>query len=113
MNAACMHLIGKQDFSSFCKAGSDAKTMLCDVRSAHWEETAEGYRFRIRSDRFLRNMVRAIVGTCIRIGKGQAPPNSMRAVIDAKDRSAAGKSASARGLYLEHIVYPFIPAGHP
>ncbi len=111
MNQACAYLIGRQDFSSFCKAGSDSKTMLCDVRLAQWTEEPNGYRFRIRADRFLRNMVRAIVGTCIRIGKGQAPPDSMREVIEARDRGAAGKSASARGLYLEHVVYPFIPSG--
>lgn len=113
MNQACAHLIGKQDFSSFCKAGSDTKTMLCDVRLAHWELVPNGYRFRIRADRYLRNMVRAIVGTCISIGKGQAPAESMLAVIAAHDRSAAGKSAPARGLYLERIVYPFIPAALP
>lgn len=109
MNAACRALIGRQDFSSFCKAGADTRTMLCDVRLAVWEALPNGYCFRIRADRFLRNMVRAIVGTCIRIGKGQAPPESMAAVIAARDRGAAGKSAPARGLYLEHVVYPFIP----
>lgn len=113
MNKACVHLIGRQDFSSFCKAGSDTRTMICEVRMAEWVEEAHGYRFRIRADRFLRNMVRAIVGTCIRIGKGQAPPESMGAVIAARDRSMAGKSASARGLYLEHVVYPFIPSQRP
>lgn len=113
MNEACKYLIGRQDFSSFCKAGSDVKTMLCDVRLAHWEAVPNGYRFRIRADRFLRNMVRAIVGTCIRIGRGQAAPESMAEVIAALDRGAAGKSAPARGLYLEHILYPFIPAAHP
>lgn len=109
MNAACKFLIGKQDFTSFCKAGTDVKTMICDIRLAEWEHTANGYRFRIRADRFLRNMVRAIVGTCIRIGRGQAPPENMAEVIAAQDRSMAGKSAPARGLYLEHITYPFIP----
>ncbi len=112
MNQACKYLIGRQDFSSFCKAGSDVKTMLCDVRLAHWEKVPNGYRFRIRADRFLRNMVRAIVGTCIRIGRGQAPPESMAEVIAALDRGAAGKSAPARGLYLEHIQYPFIPVAN-
>jgi len=111
MNTACAYLIGRQDFSSFCKAGSDVKTTFCDVRLAQWEEVPNGYCFHIRADRFLRNMVRAIVGTCIRIGKGQAAPESMRSVIAAHDRSAAGKSAPARGLYLEHIIYPFIPTG--
>lgn len=111
MNTACAYLIGRQDFSSFCKAGSDVKTTFCDVRLAQWEEVPNGYCFHIRADRFLRNMVRAIVGTCIRIGKGQVAPESMRSVIAAHDRSAAGKSAPARGLYLEHIIYPFIPTG--
>ena len=83
MNEACKHLIGKQDLTSFCKAGSDAKTMICDVRVAEWETLPNGYRFRIHADRFLRNMVRAIVGTCIRIGKGQAQPESMLTVIAA------------------------------
>lgn len=101
MNEACDALIGQQDFSSFCKAGSDAKTMLCDVRQARWEHTANGYRFRIRADRYLRNMVRAIVGTCVRIGKGQQPSSHMKEVLSEFDRSAAGKSAPARGLYLE------------
>jgi len=109
MNTACAHLIGRQDFTSFCKAGSDARTMLCDVRLARWEATPEGCIFRIRADRFLRNMVRAIVGTCFEIGRGHKPPEHMAAVIAAKDRDQAGKSAPARGLYLEHVVYPFIP----
>ncbi|MDX9749801.1 MAG: tRNA pseudouridine(38-40) synthase TruA [Flavobacteriales bacterium] len=107
MNAACADLLGRQDFSSFCKAGSDARTMLCDVRLAEWAPTDNGYRFRIRADRFLRNMVRAIVGTCFVVGRGQRPPGHMAAVIAARDRGAAGKSAPARGLYLEHVAYPF------
>lgn len=108
MNEACMALIGKQDFTSFCKAGSDAKTMICDVRFANWEHTQNGYRFRILADRYLRNMVRAIVGTCIRIGKGEQPATAMKDILLAKDRAAAGKSAPARGLYLERVLYPFI-----
>lgn len=109
MNAACRVLIGRQDFSSFCKAGSDAKTMLCDVRQAEWTHVPNGYLFRIKADRFLRNMVRAIVGTCLRIGKGQQPPEHMAQVLAAYDRHAAGRSAPACGLYLEHVVYPFVP----
>jgi tRNA pseudouridine38-40 synthase len=108
MNAACKVLIGHQDFSSFCKAGSDAKTMLCNVRQANWAHTNNGYVFRITADRFLRNMVRAVVGTCIRIGKGQNPVEHMTTVLQGKDRSLAGKSAPACGLYLEHIAYPFL-----
>lgn len=109
MNAACEVLIGHQDFSSFCKAGSDAKTMLCDVRQAHWVHAPNGYLFRIKADRFLRNMVRAIVGTSLRIGKGQQPATHMAEVLAARDRHAAGRSAPACGLYLEHVRYPFVP----
>ncbi|MBV6404949.1 MAG: tRNA pseudouridine(38-40) synthase TruA [Flavobacteriales bacterium] len=109
MNTACAHLLGRQDFSSFCKAGSDARTMLCEVRRARWTATPHGCEFEVRADRFLRNMVRAIVGTCLLIGRGHRPPEHMAAVLAARDRSAAGKSAPARGLYLEHITYPFIP----
>lgn len=109
MNAACTHLIGRQDFTSFCKAGSDARTMLCDVRVAEWSMMPSGYRFRIRADRFLRNMVRAVVGTCFMIGRGHREPDHMAAVIAAHDRGAAGRSAPARGLYLEHVSYPFLP----
>ena len=110
MNEACKVLIGKQDFSSFCKAGSDVKTTICDVREAIWETVPNGYLFHIKADRFLRNMVRAVVGTCIRIGKGQQPAAHMAEVLVAKDRHAAGRSAPACGLYLEHVLYPFIAA---
>jgi tRNA pseudouridine38-40 synthase len=109
MNAACTALIGRQDFTSFQRTGSDNRTSICDVRKAQWEVTPEGYRFTVRADRFLRNMVRAIVGTCIRIGRGQRPPDDMAAVIAMQDRGHAGKSAPARGLYLDMVVYPFIP----
>jgi len=108
MTAAVPALLGKQDFSSFCLAGSDNRTMLCDVRHAAWERTAHGYAFTIRADRFLRNMVRAVVGTFLRIGKGQQPPEHMAGVIAERDRGAAGKSAPARGLYLERVTYPFL-----
>lgn len=108
MNEACRVLIGQQDFSSFQKTGSDVKTPTCDVREARWEAVPNGYVFRIKADRFLRNMVRSIVGTCLRIGKGQQPPAHMAEVLAARDRHAAGRSAPASGLYLEHVVYPFI-----
>ncbi len=110
MNQACEALIGTHDFSSFQKVGTDVKTSICDVREARWEETANGYVFRIKADRFLRNMVRAIVGTGMRIGKRHQPASHMREVLAAKDRHAAGRSAPACGLYLEHVLYPFIPS---
>jgi tRNA pseudouridine38-40 synthase len=113
MNAACACLIGKLDFSSFQRTGSTTNTPFCDVRLALWQHTTAGYAFRIRADRFLRNMVRAIVGTCLPIGRGLRPPEHMAAVLEARSRSVAGRSAPARGLYLEHVVYPFVPLAGP
>lgn len=109
MHQACQRLVGKQDFSCFQRTGSDNRTTICDVRSAAWEETANGYRFTISADRYLRNMVRAIVGTSIRIGRGHWPVAYMAEVLASGRRAMAGKSAPACGLYLSRITYPFIP----
>lgn len=107
MDRACQILVGRQDFSSFCRTGSDSRTMQCDVRMVSWERTAVGCRFTIRADRYLRNMVRAIVGTSLLIGRGHRPESHLADVLAAHDRGAAGKSAPARGLYLDSVVYPF------
>jgi tRNA pseudouridine38-40 synthase len=112
MNEACTVLLETKDFVSFSRTGSDNRTSICDVREARWELQPNGYRFSIKADRFLRNMVRAIVGTCLRIGIGHKPPEHMTQVIEAKDRHAAGKSAPACGLYLDHVLYPFIDPDH-
>lgn len=106
MNSAAKLLQFKGEFDSFCKAGSDNKTTICDV--SHVSVTAEegGVRIDISADRFLRNMVRAVVGTLLQVGKGKMTLDEFQAVIDAKDRSAAGKSAPACGLYLAAIEYP-------
>lgn len=109
MNLACKALIGRQNFSSFERVGSDNSTSICDVRLAEWSHTPVGYVFHIRADRFLRNMVRAVVGTCFLIGRGHKPAEHMAEVIAAQDRGQAGRSAPARGLYLDTVVYPFIP----
>lgn len=110
MNAACACLIGQQDFSAFQRTGSDNRTSICDVRHARWEVTEVGYQFTIRADRFLRNMVRAITGLGFRIGRDLHPPTYMQEVLLSRDRSLAGRSAPACGLYLAHVSYPFIPA---
>lgn len=108
MNKACEVLLTTRDFTSFSRTGSDNRTMICDVREAVWQLQPNGYRFSIKADRFLRNMVRAIVGTCIKIGKGHQPVEHMADVIAAMDRHAAGRSAPASGLYLDHVLYPFL-----
>lgn len=110
MQQACRSLIGQQDFSCFQRTGGDAKTSLCDVREARWAATDTGYEFTITADRYLRNMVRAIVGTCIRIGRGHWDAERMAAILASCDRGQAGKSAPACGLYLSRVSYPFIPA---
>jgi tRNA pseudouridine38-40 synthase len=108
MNEACKALLLESDHASFRRTGSDDRTTICDVREARWEHQPNGYRFSIKADRFLRNMVRAIVGTCLRIGRGHEEPAHMAQVLAAKDRGAAGRSAPACGLYLDHVLYPFI-----
>jgi tRNA pseudouridine38-40 synthase len=108
MDIACQALIGKQDLGCFQRTGSDNRTSICDVRQADWVSTDISYRFTITADRYLRNMVRAIVGTCIRIGKGQWTASHMGEVIASHDRGMAGKSAPACGLYLSRVSYPFM-----
>jgi len=107
MNKAAQLLLGQQDFASFCRAHTDAKTTICDVREARWvqESETEAY-FVISANRFLRNMVRAVVGTLFEVGKGKMTASQFKAVIDAKDRCRAGHSAPAEGLSLVEIIYP-------
>jgi tRNA pseudouridine38-40 synthase len=109
MDSACRVLLGKQDFSAFQRTGSDNRTAICDVRLATWAATPTGCRFTIMADRYLRNMVRAIVGTSLRIGRGYWPADYMAEVLASRQRSKAGRSAPACGLYLSRIRYPFIP----
>lgn len=106
MNEACQHLLGKKDFSSFSKANSQTFTNDCDVVLANWELVDYGLIFTIKSNRFLRNMVRAIVGTLIDIGCGKMSADNLISIIEAKDRSISGASAPACGLFLVDIEYP-------
>ena len=107
MNEAAQRLIGRQDFSSFCRTHTDVKTMICDVREARWiqESKTEAY-FVITADRFLRNMVRAVVGTLFEVGKHKMTTTQFGEVIAAHDRCQAGHSAPAEGLSLVEIIYP-------
>lgn len=106
MNVASQDLIGKQDFTSLSKLHTDVKTNICTVSKAEWTKTASGVRFEISADRFLRNMVRATVGTLLETGLGKMSSNHMRTVLDAMDRGTAGKSVPAAGLFLVDITYP-------
>jgi tRNA pseudouridine38-40 synthase len=106
MNKACELLLKHSDFTSFSKLHSDVRTNLCRIFSADWIKGDNRLIFTIRADRFLRNMVRAIAGTMIDVGRGKINLKEFEGIILAKDRCRAGKSAPAKGLFLEGIEYP-------
>jgi len=106
MNKAAALLFNYTDFTSFSKTGTDVKTNNCKIMQADWKNVDGVWIFTIKADRFLRNMVRAIVGTLLEIGKGKLKPEEMQRIIEAKDRSRAGFSVPAHGLFLERVVYP-------
>lgn len=108
MNEAASVLLETEDFTSFAKLHSDAKTNICKVSVARWEQQPDSDKivFTIKADRFLRNMVRSVVGTLLEVGTGKININEFREIIDRKDRCAAGTSMPAKGLFLEAIEYP-------
>ncbi len=106
MNEACKILFQYKDFQCFSKSNTDVKTYNCDIMEAFWEQKEHQLIFTIKADRFLRNMVRAIVGTMVNIGLGKLSPEDLHHIITSKNRSEAGFSVPAQGLYLEEIVYP-------
>lgn len=105
MNRAAAYLLSYEDFTSFSKSHTQVKTNKCKIYEAAWTREKDMLVFRIRANRFLRNMVRAIVGSMIDIGSTKMPPGAMENIIRARDRSAAGVSAPAEGLFLENIEY--------
>ena len=114
MNEACNILFEFKDFTSFSKLHTDVKTNNCKIYQAEWLKRGEEWVFIIKADRFLRNMVRAIVGTLLDIGRGKMTIDEFRAVILEKNRSSAGASVPANALFLTDIEYPeniFKPQG--
>lgn len=106
MNEAAEYILGKQDFTSLSKLHTDAKTNICDVRKAEWiQQDEHTCYFEIVADRFLRNMVRATVGTLVDVGLGKLEPSDLPKILEAKDRQAASTSVPAHGLYLWKIAY--------
>ncbi len=107
MNETAQQLLGTRDFTSFSKVHTDTKTNICTLTRAEWTETAPGlWRFEISADRFLRNMVRAVVGTLLDVGRGRMTPDDFARVVASKDRCAAGDSVPANALSLVDIKYP-------
>lgn len=105
MNEAAGKLLEYTDFTSFSKLHTDAKTNDCDVSFAQWEKHDDSLVFTITANRFLRNMVRAVVGTLVEVGKGKLSVAQFCEVIEKKNRCAAGMSVPAQGLFLEDVGY--------
>jgi tRNA pseudouridine38-40 synthase len=110
MKDSCQYLSQFTDFTSFSKLHTQTSTNRCAIKKAEWEVDGDKLIFTITADRFLRNMVRAIVGTMMEIGKGKIPAKEMKSIIEAKDRSKAGYSVPAGGLFLEKVRYNFNPS---
>lgn len=106
MNLAAKTLYDYNDFTSFSKLHTQVRTNLCKIMNAEWGREADLVVFEITADRFLRNMVRAIVGTLVAVGKEEITIQDVRKIIDSKNRSNAGESFPACGLYLTKIIYP-------
>jgi tRNA pseudouridine38-40 synthase len=107
MNHAAEELFNYSDFTSFSKLHSGAKTNICKINFASWEKQNDTLVFTISADRFLRNMVRAIVGTLIEVGKKNLSTKEFCTIIENKDRGEAGMSVPACGLFLETLIYPY------
>lgn len=106
MNRASGILLKHKDFTSFSRLHSDNRTNICKIYHTGWEMADNRLIYTIKADRFLRNMVRAIVGTMIETGRGRIGPEEFERILLAKDRSSAGMSAPAKGLFLTGIEYP-------
>ena len=106
MNEAARILMEYDDFGAFCKAGSDVKTTICHIYAAQWHQTADDvWYFEITANRFLRNMVRAVVGTLIEVGRHRMSLDEFREVIKGGRRTQAGESMPAQALCLEEVRY--------
>lgn len=107
MNEAAINLFGTQDFTSFSKLHTDVKTNICTVSEAKWKQlSVDSWYFEITADRFLRNMVRAVVGTLLDVGFGNLNTEDLLQIIASKDRGEAKLSVPAKGLFLVDIQYP-------
>jgi len=107
MNKAAEKLFDYSDFTSFSKVDTDVKTNICKIMEAKWHEDDNQLVFTIKADRFLRNMVRAIVGTLLDVGKGKLTVDEFCNIIELKDRRKAGTSAPAHALFLDSVCYPY------
>ena len=108
MNEAAACLMNYTDFTSFSKLHTDVKTNNCKISHAQWEQEGEQWVFTITADRFLRNMVRAIVGTLVDVGRRKITVEQFCEIIEKKNRCTAGTSMPGNALFLWHVSYPYI-----
>ena len=107
MNEAAEMILGRRDFTSFSKLHTDVKTNICDLRRALWHQIdADSWYFEIAADRFLRNMVRAVVGTLMEVGRHKIEPKGIIDILEQKNRCAAGTSVPGEALFLWSVEYP-------
>lgn len=106
MNTAADYLLQVGDFASFCKVHTDVKTTICDVTAARWIDDGDAHwHFEITANRFLRNMVRAVVGTLFDVGRGRTSVEEFKHIVAAHKRTSAGESVPAKALFLQDITY--------
>ncbi|MEO5603159.1 MAG: tRNA pseudouridine(38-40) synthase TruA [Cyclobacteriaceae bacterium] len=106
MNRAAALLLGEHDFECFSKVKTDVNHFMCQVKKAHWMENQEKLIFIISANRFLRGMVRSIVGTLLDVGTGKISEKDFLTILKSKDRKRAGANVPAQGLYLARVKYP-------
>ncbi len=105
MNQAARLLVGSHDFQSFSKVNTDVNHFLCDLKTAYWEPQGNRLVFFIEANRFLRGMVRALVGTLLDVGSGKITVDAFQGVVESRDRKKAGMNAPPEGLYLVKVEY--------
>jgi tRNA pseudouridine38-40 synthase len=106
MNEAASLLLTYTNFESFSKVHTQVDNFNCDVSKAVWKQEGSQYKFYISANRFLRNMVRAIVGTTVEVGNSKLDVDGFKEIIEQRDRRKAGESVPAQGLYLTEVIYP-------
>ena len=105
MNAAAAYLVGTHDFTTFSKVKGAETHYVCHCYEAGWHPAAGGLVFRIRANRFVRGMVRLVVGTLLDVGRGKRTPAEFQRLLEAQNRVEAGNAAPARGLFLSRVEY--------
>lgn len=106
MNEAASTLLGEHDFEALSKVKTDVDNFYCEISEAQWTLEGNILVFKVTANRFLRGMVRAMVGTLLEVGQGKLSVEQFRHVINSKDRRQAGSSAPAHGLFLNSVRYP-------